>query len=46
MPNKDKTGPRGERPKTGRQEGNCEGVQPLKRGYGKGVCRRSQNRRN
>ena len=28
MPNKDKTGPGGKGPKTGRQMGNCEDTQP------------------
>ena len=28
MPNKDKTGPEGKGPKTGRQMGNCEGAEP------------------
>ena len=27
MPNKDKTGPEGKGPKTGRQQGNCEGAE-------------------
>ncbi|MFC1722620.1 DUF5320 domain-containing protein [Nanoarchaeota archaeon] len=29
MPNKDKTGPEGKGPKTGRQMGGCEGAQPV-----------------
>lgn len=28
MPNKDKTGPSGNGPRTGRQMGNCEGAKP------------------
>lgn len=28
MPNRDKTGPEGKGPKTGRQMGDCEGVKP------------------
>ncbi len=38
MPNKDGTGPNGNGPKTGRQEGNCEGAEPIARGNGNG-CR-------
>ena len=38
MPNKDGTGPQGKGPKTGRQEGNCEGAEPIARGNGNG-CR-------
>ncbi|MBT7169951.1 DUF5320 domain-containing protein [Candidatus Woesearchaeota archaeon] len=41
MPNKDGKGPRGNGPKTGRQEGNCDGAKPLERGTGKG---RGRNR--
>jgi len=29
MPNKDKTGPEGKGPKTGRQMGDCEGAEPI-----------------
>ena len=29
MPNRDKTGPEGKGPKTGRQQGNCEVVEPV-----------------
>ncbi len=29
MPNKDKTGPEGKGPKTGRQMGDCEGAEPV-----------------
>jgi len=46
MPNKDRTGPNGEGPKTGRQNGNCEGAEPL---YGRGCGRgfgRGRNFRN
>ena len=28
MPNKDKTGPEGKGPKTGRQQGDCKGAEP------------------
>jgi len=49
MPNKDKTGPQGKGPKTGRQLGNCEGAKPVQgrgmgpsgRGRGRGVGRRN-----
>jgi hypothetical protein len=42
MPQGDKTGPRGQGPKTGRQMGNCEGAQPNYpgRGFGRGFCAR------
>ena len=30
MPNKDKLGPEGKGPKTGRQKGNCDGAEPKK----------------
>ena len=37
MPNKNKTGPLGQGPMTGRQMGNCEGAEPiLGRGFGAG----------
>ena len=43
MPNKDKTGPEGKGPKTGRQMGKCKGAKPqagkrlgLGRGLGRG----------
>ena len=36
MPQGDKTGPRGQGPKTGRQLGDCEGAQPIGRGFGRG----------
>jgi len=38
MPNKDGTGPEGKGPKTGRQEGKCEGAEscPKDRGIGQG----------
>ena len=39
MPNKDGTGPAGKGPKTGRQEGNCEGAEALPRGQGMGQGR-------
>jgi len=46
MPNMDKTGPRGEGPKTGRQLGSCKEAQPIKRGLGRGFKnnRRLRNR--
>lgn len=44
MPNRDGTGPRGQGPKTGRQEGNCDRAKPIERGFGRG-CRRFKNRR-
>ena len=39
MPNRDKTGPQGKGPKTGRQEGPCEGVKPTgtRPGFGRGI---------
>ncbi len=40
MPNRDKTGPRGEGPRTGRQEGNCENEKPVKRGLRGGFRKR------
>ncbi|MBT4135310.1 DUF5320 domain-containing protein [archaeon] len=43
MPNKDKTGPEGKGPKTGRQMGNCENAESVV-GRGLGHCRRKQNR--
>ncbi|HNZ52472.1 MAG: hypothetical protein BWY36_00378 [Candidatus Diapherotrites archaeon ADurb.Bin253] len=46
MPNKDKTGPEGKGPKTGRQMGNCEGAEP-QRGKRRGLGRnRRFNRRS
>lgn len=39
MPNKDRTGPEGKGPKTGRQMGDCEDAEPIatnKRGLGRG----------
>ena len=40
MPNKDKTGPEGKGPKTGRQMGDCEGAEPVaERGRGQGLGR-------
>ena len=35
MPNRDKTGPEGKGPKTGRQMGNCEETKP-QQGLGRG----------
>ena len=42
MPNFDKTGPTGEGPKTGAQEGDCKGAKPGQRpfdGRGRGMGR-------
>ena len=43
MPNRDKTGPEGKGPKTGRQMGDCEGAEPtgeeFGRGFGRGLGR-------
>jgi len=36
MANKDGKGPQGKGPKTGRQEGDCEGAKPLGRRMGRG----------
>jgi len=36
MPNRDKTGPEGKGPKTGRQMGNCKGAKPQP-GFGRGA---------
>lgn len=44
MPNKDGTGPLGKGPRTGRQEGNCEGAEPIQRGLGRGCGGRRQGR--
>jgi hypothetical protein len=50
MPNKDKTGPEGKGQKTGRQEGNCEGAEPIARGNGRSLrgrgCDRPRRRRD
>ena len=46
MPNRDKTGPEGKGPKTGRQMGSCKGAKPIPkrgRGLGLGRGRRIQN---
>ena len=45
MPNRDKTGPEGKGPKTGRQLGNCEDTQPQE-GFGRRCrpCRRGLGR--
>lgn len=40
MPNKDKTGPEGKGPKTGRQMGNCDGAEPQVE-QGRGMGRRA-----
>jgi len=45
MPNKDRTGPDGEGPRTGRQLGDCEGAKPLRRGLGIGAGRGLRGRR-
>jgi len=40
MPNKDKTGPEGKGPKTGRQMGDCKDTEPIVTGRGLGPCGR------
>lgn len=56
MPNRDKTGPEGKGPRTGRQMGNCKDAKPQKneprlglrglgRGQGRGAGRGFRNRR-
>jgi len=47
MPNRDKTGPEGKGPRTGRQMGNCEGAKPQEnatRGCGRGLGRGNGSR--
>ena len=54
MPNKDKTGPEGKGPKTGRQIGDCEGAEAvvgrglgpcgMGRGRGRGFRRQNQSK--
>jgi hypothetical protein len=47
MPNRDKTGPEGKGPRTGRQMGNCENVEPTEEGlgpYGRGLKRNLRKR--
>lgn len=45
MPNRDKKGPEGKGPKTGRQMGNCEGAEPIGfRGRGCRPCGRGMGR--
>jgi len=39
MPQGNRTGPRGEGSKTGRQLGDCEGAKPIERGFGRGLGR-------
>ena len=57
MPNKDKTGPEGKGPKTGRQMGICEGINSngrglgpcgkgMKRGLGRRFCNNSSDSEN
>ena len=43
MPNKDKTGPEGKGPKTGRQMGDCKDAKPVA-GRGLGPCGRGLGR--
>ena len=45
MANRDGTGPNGDGPRTGRQDGNCEGARPVARrnGSGQGRGRRRFN---
>ena len=39
MPNRDRTGPEGKGPRTGRQMGDCEGAEPIaEKGRGLGPC--------
>ena len=46
MPNRDKTGPEGKGPRTGRQMGDCEDVEPtVGRGRGNRPCGRRNGRR-
>lgn len=45
MPNKDKTGPKGEGPRTGRQMGDCENAKPIAMN-GRGLGRGRSFRRN
>ena len=45
MANRDGTGPNGKGPKTGRQEGNCEGAEPIARGNGNGRKGQGRGRR-
>ena len=50
MPNRDKTGPEGKGPKTGRQMGNCKGAKPTagrnSRPRGRGLGRGKGFRQN
>ena len=47
MPNKDKTGPEGKGPKTGRQMGNCKDAKPItNQRLGQGLGRGRGFRRN
>ena len=46
MPNRDKTGPEGKGPKTGRQMGDCKDAKPIAGrglGRGRGLRRKPQN---
>jgi len=43
MPNKDGTGPEGKGAKTGRQSGNCEGVEPIGKRCGRRPRRGCRN---
>ncbi len=45
MPNRDRTGPEGKGPKTGRQMGNCKDTKPQS-GSGRGLGRGRGFRRN
>ena len=45
MPNRDRTGPEGKGPKTGRQMGDCEDAQP-DRGLGRRFSRRGRIRQD
>jgi len=47
MPNKDRTGPEGKGPRTGRQMGDCEEAEPVAgMGRGRGLGRGRGFRRN
>jgi len=44
MPQGDRTGPRGQGPKTGRQLGDCEDAKPVEGNFGRGFGRGMGNR--
>ncbi|MFC2142977.1 DUF5320 domain-containing protein [Candidatus Aenigmatarchaeota archaeon] len=43
MPRRDRTGPEGKGPKTGRQLGKCEGTEPIGRGFGRRFNRQKED---